>query len=50
MSLKLTKIERLGRRKTSTAHKEMKKQRNRKLRRVKKTEVPNTKKRDGWEY
>lgn len=50
MSFKLTQIEKIGWKKTSSYHKEMKKQRNRKIRRVKKTEVPNTKKRDGWEY
>lgn len=52
MSLSQEKIEHLehylGRK--SHSRKWMKNQRNRKIRRVKKTEVPNTKEYKGWEY
>ena len=48
MSLKIEQIEHLGGRK-SHSRKEYKRQRNRKIRRVKKDEVPHIKY-NGWEY
>lgn len=47
MSLKIEKIEHLAGHEHS--HREFKKQRNRKIRRVKQTEVPHIKHK-GWEY